>query len=159
SEDDKAVPKLAEARSSKRDTKEELDQVRDDLVQLWSLVKERFSSTEPTDEKERVLWVELKRLFETDDNDELWESRKYIFDITWRLYDTCGVHHVSTKKGMNIYMLVKKEYPLSRAGSESRPPMLNKENYVPWSSRHLRYAKSRPNGKLIHNSILNGPYV
>nr|GFA51403.1 hypothetical protein [Tanacetum cinerariifolium] len=37
--------------------------------------------------------------------------------------------------------------------------MLNKENYVPWSSRLLRYAKSRPNGKLIHNSIINGPYV
>nr|GEY38814.1 hypothetical protein [Tanacetum cinerariifolium]GEY56132.1 hypothetical protein [Tanacetum cinerariifolium]GEY57221.1 hypothetical protein [Tanacetum cinerariifolium] len=45
------------------------------------------------------------------------------------------------------------------AGSESRRPMLNKENYVPWSSRLLRYAKSRPNRKLIHNSILNGPYV
>nr|GEU96749.1 hypothetical protein [Tanacetum cinerariifolium] len=45
------------------------------------------------------------------------------------------------------------------AGSESRPPMLNKENYVPWSSRLLCYSKSRPNGKLIHNSIINGPYV
>nr|GEU42346.1 ribonuclease H-like domain-containing protein [Tanacetum cinerariifolium] len=45
------------------------------------------------------------------------------------------------------------------AGFESRPPMLNKENYVPWSSRLLRYAKSRSNGKLIHISILNGPYV
>nr|GEV69462.1 hypothetical protein [Tanacetum cinerariifolium] len=48
---------------------------------------------------------------------------------------------------------------LLEAGSENRPPMLNKENYVPWSSRLLRYAKSRPNGKLIHNSIINGPYV
>nr|GEZ41898.1 hypothetical protein [Tanacetum cinerariifolium] len=47
----------------------------------------------------------------------------------------------------------------SQAGSESRPPMLNKENYVPWSSCLLRYAKIRPNGKLIHNYILNGPYV
>nr|GEU49372.1 ribonuclease H-like domain-containing protein [Tanacetum cinerariifolium] len=47
----------------------------------------------------------------------------------------------------------------STSGSESHPPMLNKENYVPWSSRLLPYAKSRPNGKLIHNSILNGPYV
>nr|GEX42613.1 hypothetical protein [Tanacetum cinerariifolium] len=37
--------------------------------------------------------------------------------------------------------------------------MLNKENYVSWSSRLLRYAKSRPNGKLICNSIINGPYV
>nr|GEV73550.1 retrovirus-related Pol polyprotein from transposon TNT 1-94 [Tanacetum cinerariifolium] len=45
------------------------------------------------------------------------------------------------------------------AGFESHPPMHNKENYVPWSSRLLRYAKSRPNGKLIHNSIINGPYV
>ncbi|GJZ64220.1 hypothetical protein Tco_0620641 [Tanacetum coccineum] len=45
------------------------------------------------------------------------------------------------------------------AGSENRPLMLNKENYVPWSSRLLRYAKSRPNGKLIYNSIINGPYV
>ncbi|GJT92010.1 retrovirus-related pol polyprotein from transposon TNT 1-94 [Tanacetum coccineum] len=37
--------------------------------------------------------------------------------------------------------------------------MLNKENYVPWSSRLLRYAKIRPNRKLIYNSIMNGPYV
>nr|GEU98630.1 hypothetical protein [Tanacetum cinerariifolium] len=45
------------------------------------------------------------------------------------------------------------------AGSENRPPMLNKENYVLWPSRLLRYAKGRPNGNLIHNSIINGPYV
>ncbi|GKC97821.1 hypothetical protein Tco_1168096, partial [Tanacetum coccineum] len=45
------------------------------------------------------------------------------------------------------------------ASSENRPPMLNKENYVPWSSRLLRYAKSKPNGKLINNFIINGPYV
>nr|GEV15537.1 uncharacterized mitochondrial protein AtMg00810-like [Tanacetum cinerariifolium] len=87
---------------------------RDDLVMLWYLVKERFNSTEPTDDKERVLWVELKRLFKPDTNDELWESHKYMFDITWRLYDTCGIHHVSTKEGMNIYMLVENEYPLSK---------------------------------------------
>ncbi|GJY27400.1 hypothetical protein Tco_0402126 [Tanacetum coccineum] len=42
-------------------------------------------------------------------------------------------------------------------GSENHPPMLNKENYVPWSSRLLCCAKSRPNGKLIYNSIMNGP--
>nr|GEY17580.1 hypothetical protein [Tanacetum cinerariifolium] len=47
----------------------------------------------------------------------------------------------------------------SQDGSESRPPMLNKENYVPWLSRLLRYDKSRPNGKLIHNSIINVPYT
>ncbi|GJR27690.1 hypothetical protein Tco_1103922 [Tanacetum coccineum] len=45
------------------------------------------------------------------------------------------------------------------AGSENHPPMLNKDTYVPWSSRLLRYAKSKPNRKLIYNSIMNGPYV
>ncbi|GJZ74495.1 hypothetical protein Tco_0638960 [Tanacetum coccineum] len=45
------------------------------------------------------------------------------------------------------------------AGFENRPPMFNKDNYVPWSSRLLRYVKSKPNGKLIYNSIMNGPYV
>nr|GFB51503.1 hypothetical protein [Tanacetum cinerariifolium] len=45
------------------------------------------------------------------------------------------------------------------AGLENRPPMLNKDNYVPWSSRIIRYARSRPNGKMIFDSIENGPYV
>ncbi|GKF09659.1 hypothetical protein Tco_0043883 [Tanacetum coccineum] len=45
------------------------------------------------------------------------------------------------------------------AGSENRPPMLHKDNYVTWSSRLLRYAKSKPNEKLINNSVTKGPYV
>nr|GEW63697.1 hypothetical protein [Tanacetum cinerariifolium] len=45
------------------------------------------------------------------------------------------------------------------AGSKNRPHMLNKDNYVPWSSRIIRYAKSRKNGKMIVDSIENGPYV
>ncbi|GJV08719.1 RNA-directed DNA polymerase [Tanacetum coccineum] len=45
------------------------------------------------------------------------------------------------------------------AGSENRPPMLNKDNYVPWSSRLLRYAKSKPNGKLLYNFIMHGLFV
>nr|GEW34585.1 putative reverse transcriptase domain-containing protein [Tanacetum cinerariifolium] len=60
----------------------------------------------------------------------------------------------------NITMDFIMKLPKSlQAGFENRPPMLNKENYVPWSSRLLRYAKSRPNEKLIYNSIINGPYV
>nr|GEU92194.1 putative ribonuclease H-like domain-containing protein [Tanacetum cinerariifolium] len=58
-------------------------------------------------------------------------------------------------KMQKVWVLVD----LPKAGSKNHPPMLSKENYVPWSSRLLRYAKSRPNGKLIHHSIINGPYV
>nr|GEZ69153.1 hypothetical protein [Tanacetum cinerariifolium] len=45
------------------------------------------------------------------------------------------------------------------AGSENRPPMLNKGNYVPWSSRIIRYARSRPIDKMIVDSTENGTYV
>ncbi|GJV12635.1 hypothetical protein Tco_1354176, partial [Tanacetum coccineum] len=55
---------------------------RDDLVKLWSLVQERFNSTEPIEDKEIEIWVELKRLFEPDADDELWKSQKHIHDIT-----------------------------------------------------------------------------
>ncbi|GJW42764.1 hypothetical protein Tco_0071563 [Tanacetum coccineum] len=55
---------------------------RDDLVMLWSLVKEKFNSTEPTDDKEREIWVELKRLFKPDTDDELWKLQKHIHDLT-----------------------------------------------------------------------------
>nr|GEY84482.1 ribonuclease H-like domain-containing protein [Tanacetum cinerariifolium] len=65
------------------------------------------------------------------------------------------IDYIIHKEGKKNYFKIIRAY----AGSESRPPMLNKEDYVPWSSRLLRYAKSRPNRKLIHNSILNGPYV
>nr|GEX00999.1 Gag-Pol polyprotein [Tanacetum cinerariifolium] len=66
-------------------------------------------------------------------------------------------YHIPTNPNTRI----NKDHSLNNviAGSESHPPMLNKENYVPWLSRLLRYAKSRPNGKLIHNSIINFPYV
>nr|GEU60600.1 hypothetical protein [Tanacetum cinerariifolium] len=44
-------------------------------------------------------------------------------------------------------------------GSKNHHLMLNKDNYVPWSSRIIRYVRSRPNGKMIVDSIENGPYV
>nr|GEX57395.1 hypothetical protein [Tanacetum cinerariifolium] len=88
---------------------------RDDMIKLWDLVKERFSTTEPTDDKEKELWVELKRLFELDNDDTLWKLQKYMHDpLVWRLYDTCGVHHVSLVRGHDIFMLVEKEYPWTK---------------------------------------------
>ncbi|GJV33926.1 hypothetical protein Tco_1394326 [Tanacetum coccineum] len=88
---------------------------RDDLVKLWDLVKERFSTTEPIDDKEKELWVELKRLFEPDSDDTLWKLQRYMHDpLVWRLYDTCGVYHVSSVRGDDIFMLVEKDYPLSK---------------------------------------------
>nr|GEY93090.1 hypothetical protein [Tanacetum cinerariifolium] len=45
----------------------------EDLVALWRLVKEKFSTAVPNVDKEKALWVELKRLFELDAEDVLWK--------------------------------------------------------------------------------------
>nr|GEV41553.1 hypothetical protein [Tanacetum cinerariifolium] len=66
-------------------------------------------------DKEKELWVELKRLFEPDFEDQLWiHNQAFMHDpLDWKLYDTCGVHHVSTKD-QEIFMLVERDYPLRR---------------------------------------------
>nr|GFD54858.1 hypothetical protein [Tanacetum cinerariifolium] len=33
--------------------------------------------------------------------------------VEWKLYDSCGVHHVAAKD-KEIFMLVKKDYPLRK---------------------------------------------
>nr|GEV97155.1 hypothetical protein [Tanacetum cinerariifolium] len=88
---------------------------REDLHQLWTLVKETFSIRQATKDKEKELWVELKRLFEPNFKDQLWtHNQAFMHDhLDWKLYDTCGVHHVSTKDH-EIFMLVERDYPLRR---------------------------------------------
>nr|GFA85725.1 hypothetical protein [Tanacetum cinerariifolium] len=45
---------------------------REDLNQMWTLVKESLSIREASSDKEKELWVELKRLFEPDFEEQLW---------------------------------------------------------------------------------------
>lgn len=87
---------------------------REDLVKLWCLVKQKFTSSEPHDNKERMLLVHLKRIFEPDEGDKIWKFQGGTHSFTWRLYDSCAIHHVSTTARTNIYMLVEQDYPLSR---------------------------------------------
>ncbi|GJS04035.1 retrovirus-related pol polyprotein from transposon TNT 1-94 [Tanacetum coccineum] len=49
---------------------------------------------------------------------------------------------------------------LADAGSETRPPMLERGSYIPWASRFRRYLnRKRETRKFLNNSIDNGPYV
>nr|GEY66296.1 hypothetical protein [Tanacetum cinerariifolium] len=85
-------------------------------LQQMIAVKETLSIRPATDEKEMELWVELKRLYEPDVEDHLWTHSQHIMHapIDWRLYGTCGVHHVMFKD-LEIFMLVEKNYPLRKA--------------------------------------------
>nr|GEX07251.1 ribonuclease H-like domain, reverse transcriptase, RNA-dependent DNA polymerase [Tanacetum cinerariifolium]GEX07253.1 ribonuclease H-like domain, reverse transcriptase, RNA-dependent DNA polymerase [Tanacetum cinerariifolium] len=88
---------------------------REDLNQLWALMKEYLSIRLATSEKEMELWVELKRMYEPDPEDQLWTLTQNFMHapVEWKLYDLSGVHHLTTKY-KEIFMLVEKHYPLRR---------------------------------------------
>nr|GEZ01316.1 hypothetical protein [Tanacetum cinerariifolium] len=51
---------------------------REDLDALWRFIKDKLSSAVPTANKEKALWVELKRLFEPNTNDVIWKLQRYM---------------------------------------------------------------------------------
>nr|GEW27130.1 hypothetical protein [Tanacetum cinerariifolium] len=79
------------------------------------LVKETLSHRPPISDKEMELWVELSRLYEPDNEDQLWTHTQNFMHapVEWKLYDTHGVHHV-TSKNKEIFMLVEKDYPIRK---------------------------------------------
>nr|GFA32095.1 hypothetical protein [Tanacetum cinerariifolium] len=78
-------------------------------------VKEYLSIRPAASEKEMELYVELKRMYEPDPEDQLWTLTQNFMHapIEWKLYDLSEVHHL-TAKDKEIFMLVEKDYPLRR---------------------------------------------
>nr|GEU79124.1 hypothetical protein [Tanacetum cinerariifolium] len=96
-------------------SKEDLKEMMQLVPVKEALVKETLSIRQATKDKEKELWVELKRLFEPDFENQLWTHNQKLMNdpLYWKLYDTCGVHHVFTKDH-DIFMLVVRDYPLRR---------------------------------------------
>ncbi|GJX44486.1 hypothetical protein Tco_0261162 [Tanacetum coccineum] len=64
-------------------------------------------------EESRVYW----KIIKVGNHIEAYQifADMYMHDpLIWKLYDTCGVHHVSSSRGQDIFMLVEKDYPLTR---------------------------------------------
>nr|GEZ35338.1 hypothetical protein [Tanacetum cinerariifolium] len=72
---------------------------REDLNQLWALVKEYLSIKPASSDKEMELWVKLKRMYEPDPEDQLWTlTQNYMHaPVEWKLYDLSGVHHIDAQ--------------------------------------------------------------
>ncbi|GJV55834.1 hypothetical protein Tco_1456839 [Tanacetum coccineum] len=90
---------------------------------LYKLVKAKYGSTRLVEDMNLLLWGDLKTMFEPHVEDEIWKLQQRYKVLSWKLFDSCGVHCLSLQSGM-IYMLVEKRYPLT-------PPtitdMLNKK--------------------------------
>nr|GEZ29815.1 hypothetical protein [Tanacetum cinerariifolium] len=95
-----------------------IEEVYVEALQVKHLIidwKETLSNRPPTSKKEMELWVELNRMYEPDKEDQLWTHTQNFMhaSVDWKLYDSCGVHHV-TSEDKEIFMLVEKDYPLRK---------------------------------------------
>ncbi|GKE28636.1 hypothetical protein Tco_1444020 [Tanacetum coccineum] len=104
---------------------------REDLEDLYKLVKAKYKSTRPVEDLDLVLWNDLKTMFEPHVEDEIWKLQQRYKVLSWKLFDSCRVHFLSLQSGM-IYMLVEKRYPFT-------PPtitdMLNNKLQVDYFSK------------------------
>ncbi|GJY92548.1 hypothetical protein Tco_0508330, partial [Tanacetum coccineum] len=64
---------------------------RQDVMYLYKLVKERYSTTR-LEGYDLMLWGDLHTLFEPDEEDEIWKNQHEYNVISWSLYDFCGNH-------------------------------------------------------------------
>nr|GEW08888.1 hypothetical protein [Tanacetum cinerariifolium] len=85
---------------------------REDVETLWKLVKAKYGSTRLEGDYERVLWGDLKFMFEPYIKDEVWKMQQRYNAARWMLFNSCRVHFSSLQSG-HIYMLVEKRYPLT----------------------------------------------
>ncbi|GJR31015.1 hypothetical protein Tco_1107247 [Tanacetum coccineum] len=93
-----------------------------DVVDLYRLVKERYETISP-EGYDRLLWGDLITLFESSEEDEIWKGQQDYKLISWRLFDSCGVHVLLMDTGIAIHMMVEKKYPLTQ---EMLSRMLNR---------------------------------
>ncbi|GKB10571.1 hypothetical protein Tco_0844494 [Tanacetum coccineum] len=96
---------------------------REDLETLWKLVKAKHGYTRLEEGYERVLWGDLKTMFEHHVEDAVWRNLWENKVLVWKLFDSCGVHFVRFQN-MHVFMLVEKIYPLIPA---TITDMLNKK--------------------------------
>ncbi|GJZ09690.1 hypothetical protein Tco_0543973 [Tanacetum coccineum] len=96
---------------------------REDLETLWKLVKAKHGYTRPEEGYERVLWGDLKTMFEHHVEDAVWRNLRENKVLVWKLFDSCGVHFVRFQN-LHVFMLVEKRYPLTPATITN---MLNKK--------------------------------
>ncbi|GJW99591.1 putative ribonuclease H-like domain-containing protein [Tanacetum coccineum] len=62
-----------------------------DVIDLHRLVNERYETTS-LEGYDLLLWGDLKTLFEPNEEDEIWKNQQDYNLISWRLFDSYGVH-------------------------------------------------------------------
>ncbi|GJX35031.1 retrovirus-related pol polyprotein from transposon TNT 1-94 [Tanacetum coccineum] len=85
---------------------------REDLEDLYKLVKAKYESTRPVEDLDLLLWGDLKTMFEPHVEDKVWRNQQEYKVLNWKLFESFGVHSLMMQH-VQIYMLVENKYPLA----------------------------------------------
>ncbi|GJW94456.1 hypothetical protein Tco_0174128 [Tanacetum coccineum] len=98
---------------------------KEDLEDLYKLVKGKYESTRPVEDLDLLLWGDLKTMFEPHVEDKVWRNQQEYKVLNWKLYDSCAPIRIGTDQ------LVEKNYPLTLTLSM----MLEKKLMIDYESK------------------------
>ncbi|GJS51301.1 hypothetical protein Tco_0624663 [Tanacetum coccineum] len=85
---------------------------RDDLIELYRIVMNRYGLDGPEDKLEKGFWKCLRIMFEEPlSTDSIWSEIEQQKIVSWRYYDTSRVHCLNLES-MDVYLLSDRKYPL-----------------------------------------------
>ncbi|GJR34156.1 hypothetical protein Tco_1209840 [Tanacetum coccineum] len=88
------------------------DLTRDDIKELYRLMMLKYGDNRPEKEYERVLWGDLKTMFDPPSiEDAVWSLTHQQKVLSWRYFHSCAVYCL-TLKAAHIYILTEVKYPL-----------------------------------------------
>ncbi|GJR16050.1 hypothetical protein Tco_0798702 [Tanacetum coccineum] len=83
------------------------DFTREDLIELYRLVMQKYGTNRPEDAYDRVLWSDLRTMFDPPLNeDAIWSLPLQQKIISWRYYDKCEVFQLTMFHVLRVEMVI-----------------------------------------------------
>ncbi|GJT55217.1 hypothetical protein Tco_0990271 [Tanacetum coccineum] len=112
---------------------------------LYKLVKAKYKSTRPVEDLDLVLWNDLKTMFEPHVEDNILRNQQDYKVLSWKLYDSCGVHflrmqaqeqeELSVKENATLFQQLlektRKHFAVKRAEEKrNKPPTKTQQRKI-----------------------------
>ncbi|GJX00720.1 hypothetical protein Tco_0184633 [Tanacetum coccineum] len=136
---------------------------KEDLVELYKLVKDKYGSTRPLEDMDLLLWGDLKTMFEPHVEDEIWKLQQrmrieqYIQMIDYALWEV--IENGATLQKTQVVEGATTVMPITSAEDKERIPKKKTKNEAKttkpdteWKSVEKDKVKSKPKCRKVNPS-------
>ncbi|GJZ58573.1 hypothetical protein Tco_0614067 [Tanacetum coccineum] len=106
--------------------------VKEDLEDLYKLIKARYGSTRPVESMDYLLWNDMKIMFDPHVEDEVWKLQQGYKMLEWKLYDSCGGRIVGIKSLLDAVGITAAQVYVNTAlmNLVARPPYYLEKDFM-----------------------------